>query len=65
MQPINYSALINVLALLIGGGLSWFLRDPLILVLMVILQTHIPTRHDTPEEEEEEPEPAIGFNAKL
>ena len=70
MQPITYSTVLNVLALVISGFLAWAFKEPLVFIVCIILQTHIPTRHETEEVEEDDDKGnyeggGIGFTGKV
>lgn len=70
MQPIHYSMILNVLAMVLAGLLSWQTSQPLWLIVVIMLQAHVFERYPpagTPEvdEEDEEDEQPMGFTAKI
>jgi hypothetical protein len=67
MQPIHYSLILNVLALVAGTFLAVIFAQPLLLVVAIILQHHMAARFESSrhDDDEDEDEPAIGFLANV
>lgn len=69
MQPITYSLIINVLALLIAGGLAWAFSQPWIFVIALLLQTHVLQRFEEKifgdDEDNDAEGGGIGFTADI
>lgn len=65
MQPITYSLIINLAALLVSGLLAWLFSAPWLVIVALVLQTHALDslrQHSAEEEEEEQP---MGFTANV
>jgi hypothetical protein len=66
VQPITYSLILNILALIVTGVLAWLFNQPMLVVVALVLQTHALNKfqesNDYPEEEAEQP---MGFTADV
>lgn len=65
MHPIHYSLILNLAILAVTGWLSYVFNQPLLVVIGLMLAQHTMAKFDDGEEDEEEEEPAIGFNANI
>lgn len=66
MHPIHYSLIINLAVLAVTGWLSYAFSQPMLFIIGMILAQHEMSRfRDEPEMEEDEGDPAIGFNADI
>lgn len=67
MQPIHYSFVFNILALIVFALLSWFFKEPLLIVIALLLSQHNFARfgkgqHD---DDDDDDDPSIGFTANV
>lgn len=70
MQPIHYSLIINLIALLVCAGLAWLFAAPWLVIVAMLMQTHalerFQSQREAQEEDEEDfPEQPMGFNANI
>lgn len=67
MQPIHYSLILNLAVLAVTGWLSFVFTQPLLVVVGLMLAQHEMARFkdEIMEEDDDEGEPAIGFNADI
>lgn len=71
MQPIQYSLILNIVAILVIGALAAFFNQPLLVIAVLfalVTQTHaiqrFPDDEDDDDDDEDEEQP-MGFTAKL
>jgi hypothetical protein len=68
MQPIHYSLIINLIALLICAGLAWLFAAPWLVIVAMLMQTHALERFQSQAnhpDEDDYPEQPMGFNADI
>lgn len=69
MHPIHYSLLLNTFILAIAAALSWELREPLCLIVAMLLMNHTMGRFTNEREavldDDEDEDPKIGFGASI
>lgn len=49
LHPIHYSLLLNCATLAVTGTLSWFLKNPLIVVIGLLVMQHMAARFEPSE----------------
>lgn len=69
MQPIHYSLIFNVLALLVCALLSWQFKEPLLVIVALLIAQHTPARfgdqRGRDDDDEDDDDPRIGFTADV
>lgn len=65
MQPIHYSLILNLAVLIVLGALSYAFQQPLLVIVGLLLANHAIARFSNEEAEDDDGEPAIGFNADI
>jgi len=55
MQPIHYSLLVNGVAMLIAGALSWKFSNPLVFIVALLLAQHTMARFGREEPDDDGP----------
>jgi len=67
VQPIHYSLILNILVLLVCGGLAYVFSAPWLVILAILTQTHALERFrgEQNEEEKDYPDQPMGFNADI
>lgn len=65
MQPIHYSLIFNVLALLLTGLLAWEFNEPMLVVVSLLVAQHTIARFNDQDDDDDDDEPGIGFMADV
>lgn len=62
MQPIHYSLIFNLLALMLTGFLAWEFEEPLLVIITLLVAQHTMARFS---DNDDDDEPGIGFMADV